>query len=236
MFRVVCCILALFVSFSVVDGHAVDRYRVDVRAKHYQHNPYSSTSTYDIDVSRTGLRKINPGLPVEARLADVPIGGRLSQTLNLHSQSKRNAAEANRLNAQAELARFQLQEAKKQNRQRKKTTAVRHDKRAIFLMFCDNDVEIANMAYKAFDGDVRPFLETVKAALRLNVHGNRTQVRQSLISKLGYSPTDASMAELTILIYQVKGMKLGEAVLRYLFFDCGLPLDQAGIALATLSD
>ena len=241
MFRVVCSTIVLSVFFSIVNAHAVDRYRVNVKANH---NRYTNTSTYDIDVERTGLRRLNIPGSAESALRDIPTGGALIQQIlreqpysnRANAEAKRAQAETNLLNAQAELVRFQLQETKKQSRQRRQMTPSTYDMRELFLIACNDNVEAANAAYDIFEGDIRAYAKVVAANTRLKTR-TLTQIRQSFIARLGCSSTDAGIASVKIGIYHhAKDMSLGWAIMSYLTNDCNLPVNHAVIALTRLSE
>jgi hypothetical protein len=231
MLRVVCNILVLSVFFSIINAHAVDRYRVNVKANHYQYNPYSSTSTYDIDVERTGLRRLNLGPPVEEQLRDVPIGGRLSQIYSARSQSQRDDAEANLLNAQAELLRFQLREAKKQSRQRR-ATSDEYAKQLLFLKLCNDDVETATTMYNIFDGDPKAFWETLKDVTRRANEIKAQGAKETLASVLGLNNRETQLAYRKIHDYAIKyKLDRERAILKFMTLNCGLTPAQGRIAL-----
>jgi len=69
MSRFVCNALIVFVFFSIINAHAVERYKINVKSNH---NRYTNTSTYDISIRRDGLRPINFPEPDESTLRDVP--------------------------------------------------------------------------------------------------------------------------------------------------------------------
>lgn len=241
MFRVVCSTLVLSVFFSIMNAHAVDRYRVNVKANH---NRYTNTSTYDIDVSRTGLRRIQFPEPDGSALRNVPTMGETIMQLyreqpyanRANAQAKRAQAETNLLNAQAELVRFQLQEAKKRSRQRQQVISPTYDMRKLFLIACNNDVEVANWAYTFFDGDIRAYAKVIAANMQLKTR-TLTQIRKSFMTRLGCSSSDAGLASFKIGVYHHdKDMSLGWAVMTCLIDDCGLSVNDAVIAMTRLSE
>lgn len=117
MSQVVRNTLILTVALCVfpINVEAGERYHIDATAtRYYWLN--SSTTTYDIDVRRSG---IDIGEPVESRLSDVPIGGNLLQVYSELDKNRRVNAETELLKAKTELLKFQLAQQKKQRQSQK---------------------------------------------------------------------------------------------------------------------
>ena len=230
MFHVVrnTLIVVALLVLSGSHGYTIDRYRVNVKAHHY---PWMNTSTYDIDVERTGLRKLNPGLPVEALLADTPIGGNLSQLLRRASASGRDTAEANLLNAQAELIRFQLQEAKKQSRQRKDSVA--DVAAALMFAYLNNvDFETAGTRYLRTGGDPK-VLSAAFADITCKAQAKAREVkREPLSTVLNLNNAQTQRAYRTLRYYETNyKLTRAQAIMKFLTLRRGLSPAEANSCL-----
>ena len=231
MFQVARNTLVLIVTLCsiAVNVHAIDRYQVDVKAHHY---PWLNISTYDIDVRRTGLRRINPGQSVEARLANTPIGGNLSKTLRRRSASRRDTAEANLLNAQAELLRFQLREAKKQSRQRKESVADVATA-LIFANLNNVDFETAGIRYLRNGGDPTilsaAFADIAHKAQAIKA---REVKREPLSRVLNLNNAQTQRAYRTLQYYETKyKLTRAQAITKFLTLRRGLSPAEANSCL-----
>ena len=231
MFHVVrnTLIVVALLVLSGSHGYTIDRYRVNVKAHHY---PWMNTSTYDIDVYRTGLRRLNIGNigePVESQLRDTPIGGNFSQLWRLASASGRDTAEANLLNAQAELIRFQLQEAKKQSRQRNDSVA--DVAAALMFAYLNNvDFETAGTRYLRTGGDPK-VLSAAFADITCKAQAREVK-REPLSTVLNLNNAQTQRAYRTLRYYETNyKLTRAQAITKFLTLRRGLSPAEANSCL-----
>jgi hypothetical protein len=237
------------VTLVVQSANAQDKYHVDVR----EQTLYPGYRTYDIDVRRTGLRRLNfGGPPVEKRLIDSQVSGRLLQHLSAQSQSKRDKAEANLLNAQAELLRFQLREAKKQSRQRKESVA---DVAAalIFAILNNVDLETASNRYLRNGGDPKilsaALVDITHRVREIQVRDSKAKAKrprirplpspptlqERFIYQLDFSPHEAETATKKVREFQRRyKLTARTAIRKFLTLRCNLTRKEASVALARM--
>jgi len=245
MFQAVRNTLVLVVAICSIatSAYALDRYKVDVKANHYQYSPYSSTSTYDIDVRRVGVGiiKVNPGLPVEARLADVSVGGRMFENLRLHSQSERDDAEANLLNAQAELIRFQLREAKREAKKQthQRSASVADVAAALILANLRGvDFETAGIRYLRAGGDPEVLSDALVSITRRakEIIASEEKGKRKLARVLKLNDVETKHLRRKVNYYQSKySVGTRRATMMYLLLDRGLRDEKAHAILSRIN-
>ena len=200
------------VTLVVQSANAQDKYHVDVREYTWD----SVYRTYDIDIRRN--TPIDFGKYVRGSrdipLESLPLGGKMISTLfhemNLqHSLQRQANAQAKQLEMQAELLRYQLEEAKSQRQQVRPTQADRARAGIRRYRQLKEDMKHKRLSHKRESKESAKQERLIRAPLAIVLNLNNAQTQKAYRS---------------IQAYRTK-YKLDRktAIMRFLTHDCRLP-------------